>query len=80
MMGIGEDRVKKLQSEVNIVFHSAATVRFDEHIRNAYETNVNGTKYLLEIAKGMKDLKVNSTKVLINPTTDPCLCRISSVP
>ncbi|XP_065216260.1 fatty acyl-CoA reductase wat-like [Planococcus citri] len=57
MMGMGEDQVKKLQSEVNIVFHSAATVRFDEHIRNAYETNVSGTKYLLEIAKGMRNLK-----------------------
>lgn len=67
MLGISEEQVKNLQSEVNVIFHSAATVRFDEHIRKAYEINVSGTKYLLEIARGMKNLKVK--KRLIYKTT-----------
>lgn len=71
MLGIGEDQVKKLQSEVNVIFHSAATVRFDEHIRNAYNINVGGTKCLLEIAKGMKNLKV-SFFISSRKTREPC--------
>lgn len=57
-LGLDDDTIHKLKSEVDIIFHSAATVRFDEHIRTAYEINVNGTKTLLELAKDMKNLKV----------------------
>jgi len=31
--GVSHDDAELLQEHVNIVFHSAATVRFDEHLR-----------------------------------------------
>lgn len=42
--------------ETQVVFHVAATVKFDEHLRIAYETNVRGTNLLLEMAEEMKNL------------------------
>lgn len=58
-LGLQGDNKQKLQEEVNIVFHSAATVRFDEPLKVAFETNVNATTYLLELCCDMKNLKVS---------------------
>ncbi|KAI5708920.1 hypothetical protein M8J76_006292 [Diaphorina citri] len=46
-----------LISQTTIIFHIAATVRFDEHIRTAYNINVRGTETALALAKRMKHLK-----------------------
>nr|CAI5843146.1 unnamed protein product [Callosobruchus analis] len=46
-----------LTSEVNVIFHVAATVKFDENLKRAFNINVNGAKNLLELAKHMKNLK-----------------------
>ncbi|CAH2241915.1 jg12047 [Pararge aegeria aegeria] len=47
-----------LIEKVNIIFHSAATVKFDEHLRAALVTNVRAPLYLLQLAKDIKELKV----------------------
>ncbi|CAG4948984.1 unnamed protein product [Parnassius apollo] len=47
-----------LTEKVNIIFHSAATVKFDEHLRAALVTNVRAPLHLLRLARDMKDLKV----------------------
>ncbi|CAH2101739.1 unnamed protein product [Euphydryas editha] len=47
-----------LIEKVNVIFHSAATVKFDEHLRAALLTNVQAPLYLLQLAKDMKGLKV----------------------
>ncbi|XP_043271883.1 fatty acyl-CoA reductase wat-like isoform X2 [Venturia canescens] len=41
----------------NIVFHGAATVRFDETIRFAMNVNVRGTREMLILARNMPNLK-----------------------
>nr|CAH7729579.1 unnamed protein product [Callosobruchus chinensis] len=46
-----------LTSDVNVIFHVAATVKFDENLKRAFNTNVNGAKNMLELAKHMKNLK-----------------------
>jgi fatty acyl-CoA reductase len=45
---------------VNIVIHSAATVRFDEHLRTAVNININALQDILKLSKGIKNLKVRS--------------------
>lgn len=45
--------------KVNVIIHAAATVRFNENLRNAVHTNVISVQYLLELCKEMKHLKVN---------------------
>lgn len=47
----------RLISQTSIIFHVAATVRFDEHIRNAYNINVQGTQTMLALARKMPRLK-----------------------
>lgn len=48
-----------LADEVDIVFHVAATVRFDEKLRLAVAINVNGTRDILDLCRQMRKLKVN---------------------
>ncbi|XP_063924888.1 putative fatty acyl-CoA reductase CG5065 [Zophobas morio] len=50
-----EDR-KKLTEEVEIIYHSAATVQFDEDFRKSILLNVRGAKLLLALAKECKNL------------------------
>jgi Putative dehydrogenase domain of multifunctional non-ribosomal peptide synthetases and related enzymes len=57
-LGIGDPDRELLCQEVNIVFHAAATVRFDEKLKTAVHINVRGTKHLLELARLMPHLKV----------------------
>lgn len=53
-----EDR--ELLRNSHIVFHGAATVRFDEKLRYAVNINIRGTKELLLFAREMPQLKVRS--------------------
>lgn len=53
----GLDR-QLLAREVTVVFHGAATVRFDEKLKIAYYINVRGSEEMLSLAKEMKNLKV----------------------
>lgn len=48
-----------LISNVNVVFHAAATVRFDEKLKLALNINVNGTKELLNLCSAMEQLTVS---------------------
>ncbi|XP_043260510.1 fatty acyl-CoA reductase wat-like [Colletes gigas] len=48
---------KKILMNTNIIFHAAATVRFDEIFRVAMNTNVKSTKYMLLFAKELPNLK-----------------------
>ena len=60
-LGLGlslEDR-NVLCKNVEIVFHGAATVRFDEPLRKAILLNTRGTKQMLELAKDMPNLIVS---------------------
>ena len=51
---------QKLLSDVNIVFHAAASVRFDENLKYAYNINVSGTADVVELCRQMKNLKVRN--------------------
>lgn len=50
---------KALLMNTNIIFHAAATVRFDEEIRLAMNVNVKSIKHLLLFAKQLPNLKVD---------------------
>lgn len=52
-----EDRLQLLDTDM--IFHGAATVRFNETLRAAVNINVRGTKQLLLFAKEMPNLKVS---------------------
>lgn len=51
---------RDLLKNSHVVFHGAATVRFDEKLRYAVNINIRGTKELLLFAREMPQLKVNN--------------------
>lgn len=54
-----EDEIKLIE-EVNVIFHCAANIRFNDPIKDAININVTGTLRILELAKKMKNLHVFS--------------------
>lgn len=58
-IGLSPSDQELLSEKVNIVIHSAATIRFVETLSNALNLNTLGTKRLLELSYRFKNLKVN---------------------
>jgi fatty acyl-CoA reductase len=58
-LGLSKEDRALLVQQVNIIFNSAATVRFDEKLRTAVAINILGTKDMLDLAREMPHLKVN---------------------
>lgn len=57
-LGLSEEDRQTLIDNVDVVFHVAATVKFDEIIRKATNINVRGTRDVLKLSKEMNKLKV----------------------
>lgn len=57
-LGLSLDDKDKLCSDVTIVFHSAATVKFNETLRTAVTLNTLGTKRVIDLCRSMQNLKV----------------------
>jgi fatty acyl-CoA reductase len=57
-LGLSASNRQLLTDRVSIVFHVAATVRFDEPLKRAVLINTRGTKLVLELAQEMKNLEV----------------------
>ncbi|XP_004930760.1 putative fatty acyl-CoA reductase CG5065 [Bombyx mori] len=55
-LGLSDEDRKLLAERVNIVFHIAASVRFDDPLKYAVRLNLNGTKEVVELAKSMHNL------------------------
>lgn len=58
-----------LVDTVNVVIHSAATVKFDEPIKNAVRMNLNGTRRIIELCNEMENIKV-----FVHVSTCYCNC------
>lgn len=63
-LGISDTDCEILQAEVNVIFHVAATVRFDAPLKDAININVRSTRDLLEIAKHTRKLQVSIYKMI----------------
>lgn len=56
-LGIDEQTMNILKTEVNVVLHSAATVRFDEQLRKAVNINIIALQDMLKMSQEMSNLK-----------------------
>lgn len=56
-VGLGDQDLQRLTEEVSIVFHVAATVRFNESLQDAANLNTLGTKRIMELCTKMNCLK-----------------------
>lgn len=57
-LGLSKEDREMLINETNIIYHLAATIRFDDPLKKAALLNVRGTKYMLDLAKECKSLIV----------------------
>lgn len=57
-MELSDEDYEMLIEKISIVFHVAATVKFDESIRDAIIKNVKSTREVVLLGKQMKNLKV----------------------
>lgn len=57
-LGLSLTDRQTLMSNISIIFHAAATIKFDENLKLAIDINVHGTKDVIELGKEMKQLKV----------------------
>lgn len=55
-LGIKDDELQRLKDTVNIVYHSAATIKFNTHLKTAITINLIGTYRTIEFAKSLKKL------------------------
>jgi fatty acyl-CoA reductase len=61
-LGISESDQNLLSETINIVFHSAATVKFDEKLKLSVTINMLGTKRLVELCQRMLHLEVRRSR------------------
>ena len=55
--GLAPASYERLSAETTRVIHSAATVRFDHSLDEARRINVEGTRHILDLAAGMRELR-----------------------
>ncbi|WNF38272.1 SDR family oxidoreductase [Bacillaceae bacterium IKA-2] len=71
-LGMTDQAVKKLGDKIDIIYHTAAFLSFDETLRaEIFKTNLEGTKYVLEFAKEInvpKFIYVSTAYTLGNQT------------
>lgn len=68
-LDLSEKDRQKLINEVTVVFHIAAVLNMDTNLKDAINTNCNGTLRLLKLCTEMKKLKV-----FIHTSTTYCYC------
>ncbi|XP_014280481.1 fatty acyl-CoA reductase wat [Halyomorpha halys] len=56
-LGLTSPDAEHLMEKVQVVFHGAATVKFDEPLSTATKINVRGTQAILQLCKKMKNLE-----------------------
>lgn len=81
-LGLSSENKAKLQEEVSVVFHCGATLRLEAKLKDAIEMNTTGTWRILQLARGMKELKVCHLHVLndvVCTYADFCLLYFTSV-
>ena len=56
-LGMSEEDTDRLLADTQVVFHSAATVNFDEKLKLSVRMNVIGVKKIVELSRKMKHLE-----------------------
>ncbi|CAH1983492.1 unnamed protein product [Acanthoscelides obtectus] len=57
-LGISDEDERLITSKVNIIYHGAASVRFDDPLRSAVITNIRSTREIVELASKCAKLEV----------------------
>lgn len=55
-LGMSNEDREYIKNHAEIIIHGAATINFNEELKKAVNINLNGTKFMLELAKETKNL------------------------
>ncbi|CAH1642239.1 unnamed protein product [Spodoptera littoralis] len=72
-LGLSQEDRALLVNRVNVIFHVAASVRFDDTLKYAAQMNLRGTMQVMELAKEVRDLTavVHVSTSYSNTNRDP---------
>ncbi|KAF9408192.1 hypothetical protein HW555_012049 [Spodoptera exigua] len=72
-LGLSQEDRALLVNRVNVIFHVAASVRFDDTLKYAAQMNLRGTMQVMELAKEVRDLSsvVHVSTSYSNTNRDP---------
>lgn len=73
-LGLTPENKARLQEEVSVVFHFAATLRLEAKLKDAVEMNTTGTWRVLQLARGMTQLKA-----FVHLSTAFCHCDLEEL-
>ncbi|UYV79097.1 hypothetical protein LAZ67_17001123 [Cordylochernes scorpioides] len=73
-LGLSATDLYVLSQNVSVIFHCAATVRFDEPYKKAVDINLKGTKHLLNVAK-----KMTCLSAMVHVSTAYSFCNKSDI-
>ncbi|XP_065909692.1 fatty acyl-CoA reductase 1-like [Dysidea avara] len=68
-LGLSEEDLRHVSDEVSVVFHTAATIKFDAPLRESLDHNVVGLKHILDVARKIKKLEA-----FVHTSTAYCQC------
>lgn len=58
-LGLSDEDRELIANNVTLIYHAAATIRFDEMIKKAVELNTRGTQEMIKLALECKKLEVS---------------------
>lgn len=58
-LGMSQEDLERFYEKVNVIFHSAASIRMDESVKDAINNNTIPTKRLIAMSKNIKNLDVS---------------------
>lgn len=73
-LGLSEQNLLRIMNEVSVVYHSAATVKFDEPLKQAIPINITGTKNIIEVCR-----KIPKLASLVHVSTAYANCDLKEV-
>jgi len=73
-LGLDSESEEIIKTEVNIIFHSAATVRFDEDLTKSVAMNVTAVSSLVSLAR-----QINNLEAVVDVSTAYCNCDLKQI-
>lgn len=64
-LGISDEDRKLIAENVTLIYHCAATIRFDEKLKRAVELNTRGTQEMIKLALECKKLDVRFCAIFL---------------
>lgn len=73
-LGLSRQNLLRIMNEVSVIFHSAATVKFDEPLKQSIGINIAGTKNMIDVCRRIPQLAA-----LVHISTAYANCQLDEI-